>query len=341
MNKNLINELKEEVKNIVKDKIINLKLKIKTFFSPLITILDNFLEHKLRYSLFFSLLILVVVPLIYLIYLNRNVSFFSIINVLENNTIVDQLILIKGISLENIYTFLGIIVIIITAIWAMFQFDKSKKEKQQEKASEISYKFSDNIVKKLCIICCVLQEEDFIKNNVLTLNPFEIKDFDFDELSQKVKNPYELIDQYKNLISDEKINQKYTSIYKEILSIDEQSKMPPQFQILISDTLNELESICMDISSTIAGSQFIYPSLHQMFLDTIHILYLHICSNNPSEKVMVDKYYTNLIYVFNEWNKIRKKDIQKKERVKNKIEKINNQKDKQITKAKRNKPKRV
>ena len=63
-------------------------------------------------------------------------------------------------------------------------------------------------------------------------------------------------------------------------------------------TLNKLEYICMNISSRAADSNYIYQSLHQIFLRTIRNLYMEISIINTNA---CDKFYTNIIHVYNMW----------------------------------------
>ena len=97
----------------------------------------------------------------------------------------------------------------------------------------------------------------------------------------------------------------------------------------MENTLNKLEAICMSISSQAAGSQFIYESLHQMFLSTVETLSIKISSPNLNN---VDKYYTNIISVYNIWNAQKQKDINKLNKTTKKINKLKNKVNKEISK---------
>lgn len=110
--------------------------------------------------------------------------------------------------------------------------------------------------------------------------------------------------------------EEYNNIYKrtytdkearELFILDNQN-LPFHFETLVSDVLNELEYICMYISSQSAGTYYIYQSLHQMFLRTVKALATTIGYHNKNYS---DKYYTNIIHVYVEWQKIRKKDEEK------------------------------
>ena len=77
------------------------------------------------------------------------VILFSIIFVLEiknPDQIESQEIYIGKITITNLSSWISIITIPVTAIWAMYQFKKSVKIRQQEKATEIAKEFSKTIV---------------------------------------------------------------------------------------------------------------------------------------------------------------------------------------------------
>lgn len=67
---------------------------------------------------------------------------------------------------------------------------------------------------------------------------------------------------------------------------------------LVTDSLNKLECFCMFFNYKIADEEVIYQSVHQVFLNTIKSLYINIAKIN---KTSSDKYYTNIIELFNKW----------------------------------------
>lgn len=96
----------------------------------------------------------------------------------------------------------------------------------------------------------------------------------------------------------------------------------------MSDVLNELEYLSMFLSSQAAGSKYVYQSLHQVFLRTVRALAVEISITNNSS--YSDKYYTNLISVYNEWKNLYLRELLKEQNLKNKIEKILNPKIKTV-----------
>lgn len=69
----------------------------------------------------------------------------------------------------------------------------------------------------------------------------------------------------------------------------------------IIDLLNKLEAYCMYFSNGLADEEIVYQSLHQMFLITIKQLYFLIARNNKDNGA--DKYYVNIIEMYNKWSK--------------------------------------
>lgn len=79
-------------------------------------------------------------------------------------------------------------------------------------------------------------------------------------------------------------------------------------ELLIVDTLNALEAFCMHFNNGVADEEVIYQSLHQSFLGIIKLLYFKIASKNQLGK---DKYYINIIQMYNRWNDRYKEQTEK------------------------------
>ncbi|NFL34483.1 hypothetical protein FDB64_05235 [Clostridium botulinum] len=72
-----------------------------------------------------------------------------------------------------------------------------------------------------------------------------------------------------------------------------------EFDTITRDTFNKLEYFCMYFNSGVADEETVYQSLHQSFLDMIKVIYFHIAVRNKTGK---DKYYTNIIKLYNKWS---------------------------------------
>ena len=279
--------------------------------------------------------------------------------IMENG---EQHILIFGITLSNWSIWIGIFGIICAAIWALYEFDKSRISNKQEKAADIAKIFSDGLLTKCGIVIAVYQNSSInpLLKQIDKLNsPFEHfttdelreiteaddfpnlykkerDEFDFDEiyykiLEQKITTKSEYLAKYRKEKDNKNIPKelkKFTTEEARQLFILDNSNLPFHFFNLVDDVLNSLEHVCMNISSHAAGSMFIYQSLHQMFFDTINTLAFEISIRNNGK--YSDKFYTNIIYVYNEWQKIYKKSRKNEALRKNQNKKILNPKIKTV-----------
>jgi len=62
--------------------------------------------------------------------------------------------------------------------------------------------------------------------------------------------------------------------------------------------LNKLEWFAMIFQYGIADEETVYQSLHQVFLSSVNLMYYSIASLN---QYIPDKYYTNIIWLYNHW----------------------------------------
>ena len=259
-------------------------------------------------------------------------------NILDsNNNISEQHIIILGITLENWLTALSIIGLIIGAIWAIYQFDKTINRKQQEKSSEIAKDFANNFVERFSIISKVLLKNEEIKAMLSKISNENLKSFTNMEILDIVKDK-NCFNKYSQIINSKKTQIRYKTLLNKFYNKKEQEKFNSYFPLLVENTLNQLEAACINISSNAAGSEYIYNSLHQSFLHFVEILSVKISTNNRNN---VDKYYTHIIQVYNMWNNQKSKDIEKFNKTQKKINKLNNKAKNEIKKLLEKKNKTV
>lgn len=263
----------------------------------------------------------------------------------------EQQILIFNISLSNWCTLITMLGVIIGAIWGLIQYDKRVKLRQQEKATIIAQSFSDKLTLKCMLICSVfensplgqlleLQEKDCFSFN--NFNTSEIRqvynDDNFPEKYNNIKKLSNLDLIYYNILESRisttplsdivEKHTNYNTIQARKLFILDNEGLPFSFDYLISSVLNELEYLCMSLASQAAGSTFVYQSLHQVFLRTIRVLAVEIAISNNN--YYSDKYYTNIIEVYNIWKSLYLKSLNSEKKVKKKIDKILNPKIKKV-----------
>lgn len=283
-----------------------------------------------------------IIPILILVTL-LTFLFFKHSIIINPNEVESQQILICGISLDNLGTWLAAIGLIITAFWSLIQYEKSKVEKRQERASEIAKSFSNRLNTKCAIIYQVIRlsklypllkldkkEYDHFKTfttneirNIYSDDNFiekymkKRKESDLDQLYYRVLDSRISFNELEELA---KTNKTYSKEEAHELFVLNNSDFPFKFNALISDTLNELEYLCMSLSSQAAGSKYVYQSLHQTFLRTIRLLSVEIATTNKNSSS--DKYYTSIISVYNEWTFLHKQHQQKEKKQIDKMNKI-------------------
>lgn len=276
-----------------------------------------------------------------------------LVNLPINNpeNIEAQQILIFGVSLENWSIWYTIVGLIVTALWSTYQYTKNVARKQQEKASIIAKSFSEKLTIKCSIICAVIKNSnlhDFLQldskgyNSFKTFTTNEIRsiynDDDFIEKYKKLKSTidldliyYRLIDSFTSYNNFKDItleNKTYTLEEAKKLFDSEYSYLPFKFEILVSNVLNELEYLCMELSSQAADSKYVYQSLHQVFLRTLRCLSLEIATSNNNN--YSDKYYTNTIHIYNYWTQLYSNNLKKEKKKKERVNRILNPKIKTV-----------
>lgn len=287
---------------------------------------SNWFEYVKENLLKLLAIILIFIMICYLLWL------FPRVNILNDGLITEQHVVILGITLENWFTWLSMIGLAFTAMWAIYQFYKSTILKQQEKASEIAKSFSNELTSKCAIVCEVikcsklaellqLDSKGYDSFKVFNTNEIRIiynddnfiekynrlkKESDLDSIYYRLLESLISNESFKKLMNEQKM---YSTENAQALFILNNSNLPFKFSLLVASVLNELEYLCMSLSSQVAGSKYVYQSLHQVFLRTMRCLAIEIAKCN--NKHYSDKFYTNAIHVYNEWTNLYMQELKK------------------------------
>ena len=304
--------------------------------------LNKNLSHLKNFFIFilerlFCILLILIIFILLLFIISK---FSTIINPIDVET---QQIMIYGISLDNLETVFTSVALIITAFWSMHQYNKNRTSKQHEKASEIAKSFSNSLATKCFIICQVIKNSE-----IATLIELDKKGYNFfkafttNEI-RSVYNDDRFIEKYRSTRKKSNLDQiYYRTLHSRISDIDfktlttqnkqysvdeakqlfilDNANFPFKFKSLVFDVLNELEYLCMSLSSQAAGSKYVYQSLHQTFLRTIRSLCLEIAMANDNH--YSEKHYTSIIYVYNEWTQIFTQNLNKEKKINEKVSKM-------------------
>ena len=210
------------------------------------------------------------------------------------------------------YTTLGlsvvssIIVALITAIITIRHFEIKNKKDDIQKAIELSELFAQKILiwtNYITSIYTVINIKEINTHLQQTVDKGEALHFDINEYNGFYKTNYDEIKAniqaldtqvfinargrllMAGLCNDYDLGVDKTYLFKEFLSIQ-------------SILANTLEYFAMYFNSEIANENAVYQSLHQTFISSVIILYPSICSVNSKSS---EKYYTNIIDLFNKW----------------------------------------
>lgn len=218
-----------------------------------------------------------------------------------------EILTIQQANKDFILSVIVAIVSFVSVLLIYLDYRNRKSKERAEKSIEIAKEFAKSIVPKVSFLYNSFESInlDKIVNNVKFIN---FTDFDYGELHELYSK--DDIDKYQQILNSN----------KGILFNDKNIDLEG-FIVLL---LNELEHMSMYISTKVADEKYIYNSLHQQFLKTISLLYISISLINLDNK---DKYYTNIIEVFNLWKdkyiKFEKKEKKLKKKMKPQIHKIN------------------
>lgn len=298
-----------------------IKFLFTLIYDSLYGIITYFVTHIKRwlYIILFAIL---------LIFLLKK---FNIVNInltnmqLNDNMQPDQIMMLLGITLENFGTWFAIVAGVSGAGWAIFQYDKQLIRSKQERAAIVADELSGDLSRRIGIIISVLllnsDYTDEIKkiktsNKLKLFDRYEIKDI-FNLSNEKELEDF--FEKNKKRVYSSEMQCEYDKILNKDYNDEQRKQFPISFELLIDSTLTRLEYLCMNISTNAAGSNFLYPSYHENFLQLVTLLSIIICSKNTDA---VDKKYINIIEVFNLWNKKRQHDINKVKFKKKIIEKL-------------------
>lgn len=209
---------------------------------------------------------------------------------------------------------------------------KLKNEKEERaKAIELSKFYADNLINNINYLFYIFSESG-IDTKLKHLKFTQLKEFDQQELFDLIEENSlrEIKTKLNNIDPDilAKANLSFVGKYSKesivehstFLSLESEAQVAAdsikkthkptssnvvfhlkyytEFNNIMVSTLNSLEYFCMSFNNGIADEETIYQSLHQSFLGIVKLLYFKIADINLTGK---DKYYTNIISLFNKW----------------------------------------
>lgn len=219
---------------------------------------------------------------------------------------------------------------IVSAFIAYKSYKDSKKRRKREKSVELAKFYADNIIEASTFIDLAISKSEFYKISKECFDFEEIKNFNNTEMLkllnkcnesysvEKLQNEFDNMT-IEDLIVSSLIYNNNISYNKETIlnfyfnssrECDDVQKiainkcielhMKIELSNKINDLLNYLEYFSMNFITGVADEKTIYQSLHQSFLGMVQELYFFIAKNNDGEH---NKYFTNIISLYNIWSK--------------------------------------
>lgn len=274
-------------------------------------------NHKWR-AIFSIIMIIITIIFIWLLVLLKYKFDISLYSFAISDK--QQEIIIFNISLNNWCNIITVVATTFGVPWGLHQYDSARREKQQQKAYEIANQFAIEFMDKLEAINITLTNNLKFVEILKKVDENKLKSFSKYEI-EEITQSDTIIDDFLEVLCSEEIQNSYEYYLNNSYNRKEREAFNSKFIDLVESTLNRLEAICININSQAAGSQYIYQSLHQEFLKSVHILSILISKSNKNN---FDKFYTNVIYVYNIWNKQKQHDKKIFEKTRKKIDKLQN-----------------
>lgn len=247
-----------------------------------------------------------------------------------------QGLFLNHIALEKMYylsqIFVSIFVMIggLIAVWQYSLVSKSERVKMDvdtiQRAVDLSRFYKDAVLPKISAVRFILEESGLME--ILSkIDRSKVYHFDYPELTALF--PKTLIQEYDKLKNGEKFTQaciQAQAIYGNIINfqilplINRADIIPPEdggkssnyyavkyMGKLIAELLNDLEYFAMHFYRHTANDTVVYQSLHQTYLDIVYMLYYPVAKYNKNTP---SKYYTNVIWLYQNWNARKETHVQ-------------------------------
>lgn len=289
------------------------------------------LSHRLEITI-----VLVLIPI---------VIFFLSIILLEGNIIdTDNSRIENTYYIAQILSSIFVISGVVVAVWQYFLTSRSQLTQinieQIQKAIDLSEYYKDNILEKYGPIYHVYESSGILEI-INSIDKNKIQEFDIAEAGELFnKNQLNELDkiQYsekfiKAVIETYRVYNLFpeTDIFEKVEKVNEDGEKEQLIRVdvtklilsfmhnNVNSILNNMEYFATNFSHNTADDSVVYQSLHQTYIEIVRILYYNIAKLN---KPLQTKYYTNVIELYNKWNKKRDDQLKKmKEGSRNMVDK--------------------
>lgn len=249
-------------------------------------------------------------------------------------------------DIKILLTLISICISIIAVVFSVLSYRYNKNKGKVEKAIDLANIYRD-LIKDIQIIMQVLSAHTDIYEIVTNrLSENKISEFtskeaealyteeDWDKLNNFFCGQGMNGDLLKGLYVSNTSNLSDLLSPMVMLSDFEQTNLSntlirEYYKRKITDFLNQLEAFSMAFVQNVADDDVVYQSLHQSYIKIVKLLYFRISISNDK---VTDKYYTNVIQLYNNW---RSKEVE----FERKISRANKKMESKINKVSSTKPK--
>lgn len=236
------------------------------------------------------------------------------------------------------FEFITMLIAGLSALIAFCAYVFQRRQSKKASACKLARYYAENIISRASYISSVYVANEYAETNKAAFPLEKIVSFTKKEMERLISE----IDKEIAIEDSENISPTSLRINKIIFASSEDERkmyidmhieenhgtqpsenlnailLREDFGREINLLLNDLEWFSMQCRYKVADEKLIYQSLHQSFLSEVQMLYRYICTHNINGE---DKYYTNLIWLFNTWKKRLLKYRRKNDKARQKAQK--------------------
>lgn len=218
-------------------------------------------------------------------------------------SVADKIALITGLA-----TLIALIIALIQLGSSIRVHKQNSYRESVVRAVDLAKIFQQSIVINISFI---IQSFSFVGlDELISRNVFADAKYEFTSREALKLFNKETIDEYfrlKKKFSDPNIIERILesdTMFAAYIKERNVTDLRNEVERVLIETINTLEWMAMLINTNAASSTVIFQSLHQLTLQFTRLLYFELSFRNKSE-MDCDKFYTNLIQLYTDWNKKR------------------------------------
>ncbi|UTX51103.1 hypothetical protein KI440_02765 [Candidatus Saccharibacteria bacterium TM7i] len=188
--------------------------------------------------------------------------------------------------------------------YAIYQYLSSRKVQRQEKSAEIMRTYASHLVHRVSLVYQIFEGNPILSTITNKIDRKAKLRFTNDELSNFPITTHDKKEYFDYLYDNQlrTLKRRDGLVYIDLLPKDIADNLPEHQNVatFIAFTLNELETVCMEIESGAADTNYLYGSLHQTFLPFVRNAAMLIQKLN-NRSLDDENYYPYVSRVYRRW----------------------------------------